>query len=141
MHATRYQYGFAITPERLKMKKRCLDILDGLSSLGEVAGNHGRFLFDFAPASIILRVAEDPAPRILYCFGEEDGKVNVSELIRKVESKDVLPEELFIGGLIAELQVVQNLNPCVCDPGIKKVVQECKKMISQELDLEITDGK
>lgn len=124
-----------MTPERLKARKRCLDALDGLSSLGEVAGNHSRFLFDFSPESIVLRVTDDPAPRILYCFNEENEKITVPELIRKVESGDISPDELFIGGLIANLPEVKGLNAKICLPGIKKAVEECKNEIRAKLEL------
>lgn len=137
IHATRYQYGFAMTPERLRVKKRCIDALNALGSLGEVAGNHSRFLFDFSPESIVLRISEDPAPRILYCFDEVEGKVTLSdELIRKVDSSDILPEELFIGGLIADLPEVKSLKAKVCEPGIKQAVKECNATINNKLRLE-----
>ncbi|MCK5244363.1 MAG: hypothetical protein KAJ90_03750 [Desulfobacterales bacterium] len=126
-----------MTPERLRVKKRGLDALNGLSSLGEVAGNHSRFLFDFSPESIVLRITENPAPRILYCFDEVDGKITVSdEFIRKVDSKDILTEELFIGGLIADLPEVKSLKTKVCEPGIKQIVKECNAVISDKLKLE-----
>jgi CRISPR-associated protein Cst2 len=139
MHATRYQYGFAMTPERLRDKTRCLDALNGLGALGEVAGNHGRFLFDFSPESIILRVTNDPAPRFLYVFQEENGEVSVPELVRKVEAKDLLPEELFIGGLISEQPEVKAIGAKVCLAGVKTTVEECKKSIKEKLNLEETD--
>ena len=68
MHATRFQYGFALTPERLRVRKRCLAALDGLIDLVEVGGNHSRFLFDFSPESLIMRLTEDPAPRSSIAF-------------------------------------------------------------------------
>jgi len=49
VHATRYQYGFALTPEELSEKKRVMDVVDAIISISDVAGNHGRFLYDFAP--------------------------------------------------------------------------------------------
>src|SRR5690606_7054486 len=58
MHATRYQYGFALTPEKLRKPSRAIAAIEGIANLGEVAGNHGRFLFDFSPESIILRVTQ-----------------------------------------------------------------------------------
>ncbi len=140
IHATRYQYGFAITPERLRGKMRCLDALDGLSALGEVAGNHGRFLFDFSPESIVLRVTNDPAPRLLYVFKEENGEVSVPELVRKVEAKDILAEELFIGGLISELPEVKAIGAKVCLAGVKITMEECKKSIKERLNVEKTDA-
>src|SRR5947208_1055822 len=47
VHATRYQYGIALTPERLRDKSRAAKAIAALCNLGTVAGNHGRFLFDF----------------------------------------------------------------------------------------------
>lgn len=103
MHATRYQYGFALTPKRLREARRADIALDGLCALGEVAGNHGRFLFDFSPESIVFRLTDDPAPRILYAFSaNDDGKIGVADLIRKVRSGDVPASELIIGGAISE---------------------------------------
>lgn len=129
MHATRYQYGFAMTPERLRDKKRCLPALDGLAGLGEVAGNHSRFLYDFSPESVILRLTEDPAPRILYIFKEENGEVSAPGLKRKVDAGDILPEELFIGGLIATNPDVASIGARICCPGVKDAIQKCKEHI------------
>src|SRR5690606_20488835 len=61
MHATRYQYGIALTPSALRDPGRAVAALEALTILGEVAGNHGRFLFDFSPESVIFRVTQDPA--------------------------------------------------------------------------------
>ncbi|MDA1191862.1 MAG: type I-B CRISPR-associated protein Cas7/Cst2/DevR, partial [Candidatus Poribacteria bacterium] len=63
VHATRYQYGFSLTPESLHDSSRALEVLDAISQLGEVAGNQARFLFDFSPDSIVLRWTDDFAPR------------------------------------------------------------------------------
>jgi CRISPR-associated protein Cst2 len=101
MHATRYQYGFALTPGRLRVASRAAAALQGLCALGEVAGNHGRFLFDFSPDSVIFRLTQDPAPRILYAFDVDDGgKVSLADLVRKVKSKDIPASELVVGGAV-----------------------------------------
>ena len=133
MHATRYQYGFALTPERLRNKKHCLPALDGLANLGEVAGNHSRFLFDFSPESIVLRLTADPAPRILYCFQDNHGSIIAPELIRKVKANDLNPQELYIGGKIASLPEIQDLQTRVCVPGVKEAVAEFNKAVEEEL--------
>ena len=73
LHATRYQYGLAMTPGKLAQPSRAAKALETIGSLRCVAGNHGRFLYDFAPEIIVIRITEDPAPRILYCFDTEDG--------------------------------------------------------------------
>lgn len=100
MHATRYQYGIALTPARLRVSSRAVTALRALCALGEVAGNHGRFLFDFSPESVVFRVSHDPAPRILYGFRMVDGRVEMPDLLRKVRGGDVTPKELVIGGAV-----------------------------------------
>jgi CRISPR-associated protein Cst2 len=64
-----------------------------------VAGNHGRFLFDFSPEAVIFRLTKDPAPRLLYCFDTpDDGKtVTADSLLKKVKNGDVLATELIVG--------------------------------------------
>ena len=61
VHATRYQYGIALTPERLRDKSRAAKAVEALCNLGTVAGNHGRFLFDFSPDAVVL--ADHARPR------------------------------------------------------------------------------
>jgi CRISPR-associated protein Cst2 len=103
VHATRYQYGFALTPERLRNPGRAAKALDALCRLGPVAGNHGRFLFDFSPESVVFRLTDDPAPRLLYCFAtEDDGKTaSAPALLARVEAGDIDPKDLVLGGPIA----------------------------------------
>jgi CRISPR-associated protein Cst2 len=101
MHATRYQYGFAMTPEKLRVPSRARTALEALCALGEVAGNQGRFLFDFSPDSVVFRITQEPAPRILYSFALVDGNaVALPELVRKVKAGDVTVAELVIGGSV-----------------------------------------
>ncbi len=137
VHATRYQYGFALTPERLKNKSRIIAVLDGLSSLGEVAGNHSRFLYDFSPESLVLRWTHDFSPRILYCFEEKEGEISIGELVRKVKNQDIEPQELWIAGAITELQEVEELEELGVNifPGIKLAVQSMKQVIVRDLQL------
>lgn len=134
VHATRYQYGFAFTPERLQVRKRALEVIDAIANLGEVAGNHSRFSFDFSPESIILRLTNDPAPRLLYCFKEnEDGTISVPELVRRVRAKDIDPAELYIGGPIAEENDIKNLKAAVLTLGIKEAVMKFKNILQEKL--------
>jgi len=114
VHATRYQYGLAMTPKRLRDPSRAIKALRCLATLGEVAGNQGRFLFDFSPDSIILRLTDDPAPRLLYCFTtEDDGKtVTVTDDFNNRVGKngaDVLGAELIIGGSFAATDAAKQL--------------------------------
>lgn len=99
VHATRYQFGFALTPARLRDRSRAAKAISALASLRTVAGNHGRFLFDFSPEAIVLRITTDPAPRLLYCFDTLDGgrTVTADSLIARIKSGDVSTTELIIG--------------------------------------------
>ncbi len=103
IHATRYQYGIAMTPDRLRNSDRAAKTLRAIASLRTVAGNHGRFLFDFSPASIVFRITDDPAPRLLYCFDSHDAgqTVDARELLRRVEAEDIAGSELIVGGELA----------------------------------------
>ncbi len=99
VHATRYQYGIALTPERLRDKARAAFALTALCELGPVAGNHGRFLFDFSPEAVVFRITHDPAPRLLYCFNSpDDGKsLRLDALAAKIKAKDIRGDELVLG--------------------------------------------
>ncbi|MEI7462659.1 MAG: type I-B CRISPR-associated protein Cas7/Cst2/DevR, partial [Pirellula sp.] len=111
IHATRYQFGVAMTPNRLRDPSRAAKALKALSSLRTVAGNHGRFLFDFSPAAVVFRITDDPAPRLLYCFGSQDHgqTLEAPELLRRVKAGDIVGSELVIGGQVADSQTGKEL--------------------------------
>ncbi len=99
LHATRYQYGVALTPERLRDKSRAAKAIESLCNLGTVAGNHGRFLFDFSPDAVVFRITSDPAPRMLYCFStDDDGRtVRLPALVQRIQAGDIEVKELIVG--------------------------------------------
>ncbi|MDY6784756.1 MAG: type I-B CRISPR-associated protein Cas7/Cst2/DevR [Cyanobacteriota bacterium] len=138
VHGTRYQYGFALTPDRLKDKSRIVAVLEGLTSLGEVGGNHARFLYDFSPDSIILRWTHDFSPRILYAFEEDEGgNISVPQLLRRIEDEDIDPAELWVGGAIAKTPEGDKLEERGVNVlgGIKKLVAHLKDAIARDLNL------
>lgn len=136
-HATRYQYGFAFTPERLAVKEYALNIIDAIVNISNVGGNHSRFLFDFSPESIVLRITDDPAPRLLYCFEEDEaGGISVPKLINKVKVGDIDPKELYIGGLIAGIEELKELKVNTLEPGIKNTAKKLKEDLKAKLDTE-----
>lgn len=101
IHATRYQYGIALTPGRLRVASRAAVALRHLCALGEVAGNHGRFLYDFSPESAIFRITHDAAPRVLYAFRPLDARqVHIPDIVSKVKAGDIKANELIIGGAV-----------------------------------------
>lgn len=139
MHATRYQYGFAMTPAsiRANVAQRAKLAIDSLVSLGEVAGNHGRFLFDFSAESIVLRITHEAAPRILYGFdAASGGAVSLASLIAKVQAGDVPASELFIGGpIVAGLDEQQRaaLSGASLHAGVRAAAEAATKKLSASL--------
>ena len=115
VHHTRYQFGFALTPDYLgradnntdsvhdndERIRRIQATLYGLASLRRVGGAHARYFADYSPEIIILRVTTDPAPRMLYCFEQREGsgEITVRALTKKL-GRDIDPEELIIGTAI-----------------------------------------
>jgi CRISPR-associated protein Cst2 len=132
VHATRYQYGFALTPSALLDPARAEDVLDAVVNLSEVAGNQARFFFDFAPDALILRWSADPAPRILYSFEvREDGQLAVPELLRRARAGDVPASELVIGGRLADTDdgaALHELGATVF-PGVKAAAARLKELL------------
>ncbi len=134
VHATRYQYGIALTPERLAKSGRAANAIDSLCSLGPVAGNHGRFLFDFSPESVVFRITQDPAPRLLYCFSDHGGQISFPQLLKKVASGDIDSSELIIGGdIVAGLSDEQReiLSGAALHDGVRAAAQAvCQRLES-----------
>lgn len=136
LHATRYQYGIALTPERLRDKSRAAKALEALCNLGTVAGNHGRFLFDFSPDAVVFRLTEDPAPRLLYCFETDDnGKtVTAGALLKRVAAGDVVKGELILGvGDLESPLAVQFRTAGITTLGVKAACAAAVKQINDAL--------
>jgi CRISPR-associated protein Cst2 len=138
VHATRYQYGIALTPERLRDKSRAATAVDALCNLGTVAGNHGRFLFDFSPEAVVFRITTDPAPRLLYCFSTQDnGKtVTADALIQRLRTGDVTKDELIIG--VSDLDsplAKQAAEAGMKAQGVKAACAKAVKQINAELKI------
>ena len=127
VHATRYQYGFAMTPGRLRVPARAETAVRELCALGEVAGNHGRFLYDFSPESAIFRVTHDPAPRLLYAFREDERsrELSAEDFIRRVAAGDVPGEELIVAGGFAHTDAAKTLREhgATLEPGVRKAAE------------------
>lgn len=132
-HCTAYQYTIALTPENLEKPERATLILDAIAAVRHVGGNHSRFLYEFRPESIVIRITDDPSPWIMNCFERSGGTVGCSELIRLIEAKDVDSTELIVGGKISKTPYGENLQQSgvkVCD-GIKETIQIAKQRLTQ----------
>lgn len=123
VHATRYQYGIALTPERLRDPSRAAKAIEALCQLGTVAGNHGRFLFDFSPDAVVFRVTSDPAPRLLYCFDTPDGgkTITAPRLQARVESGDIDPKELIVAGIDVPGVTPSRGIKAACDEAVRRI--------------------
>lgn len=147
VHATRYQYGIALTPDSLRDKSRTLKVVDAVIRLGEVGGNHSRYLFDFSPDSVVFRWTDDFAPRMLYGFDmNPKGDVSFGALVQKVKDGDIDAKELFIGGAIVhslDEETKKTLAGATISTGgavgVKAAAEAVKKEIREDLDL--TEGK
>ncbi len=133
LHATRYQYGLALTPSALREPARAATALRLLCALGPVAGNHGRFLFDFSPESVVFRLTQEAAPRILYAFQPgRDGAVEVPELVRKVRGGDIPAKELVLGGAVVDglgAEAREALSGAELHPGVVAACQAaCRRL-------------
>ena len=128
VHDTRYQYTFAMTPAALLTDKyaRTATTVLGLQNLRRVGGAQARFLYDFAPEAVVLRWTPDPAPRIMFCFDQDDrGRLSLDTLLRRVTGGDVPGAEVFIGTAIAGVPELDALKAAGVNvlPGVKKAVE------------------
>jgi CRISPR-associated protein Cst2 len=106
VHDTRYQYTIAMTPDALLAEKyaRTERTLLTLQNLRRVGGCHARFLYDFSPEAIVLRWTNDPAPRIMFCFEQDErGRVDLKKLLSRINGKDVAANEIYVGTTIENI--------------------------------------
>jgi CRISPR-associated protein Cst2 len=133
MHCTSYQYTVALTPESLKSIDRATMMLDAICALRHVGGNHARFLYDFRPESIIIRVTADPSPWIMDSFKRMGEGIGCPRLIRLVEVGDVAATELIVGGEIVDTphgKQLQELGATV-HRGVKEALSVAKNQLSK----------
>jgi CRISPR-associated protein Cst2 len=132
VHCTAYQYTLAVTPEHLKKIQRVHYLLDAISAIRHVGGNHSRFLFEFRPESLVLRITADPSPWIMGCFDRIGESIACPRLVRLVEVKDIPADELIVAGKIADTpdgKQLAELGVNVC-PGVKAAIAQAKEMLN-----------
>lgn len=131
VHCTAYQYTIALTPENLKKPERATLTLDAISAVRHVGGNHSRFLYDFRPESIAIRVTADPSPWIMGCFERVGESIGCPRLVRLIEVKDVPANELIVAGEIADTpygKQLEALGVKVCR-GVKEAIALVKERL------------
>jgi len=141
MHDTRYQYTFAMTPQALAGPDKLTRVektLRGIQNLRRVGGNHARYFYDFAPGAIVLRVTDDPAPRIMLCFDEDErGRLSLSRLVRRMqgEEPDVKPSDVVIGTAIDGIDGLDELEKLGVEirPGVKAAVTSILERVHDAL--------
>jgi CRISPR-associated protein Cst2 len=137
---TRFQYGFAITPQRLVKPERVLDVVNAITKLPNVGGNHARFLFDFSPESVIFRWTHHPVPQFLYCFEQPDADtLTAPRLQQLITCEEIPPEEIWILGGYAFTEEAEKLaeKGVKIYPSIRKGVKDLTAQISQDLGFNI----
>ena len=140
IHATRYQYGFALTPESLSDSSRSIDVVNAITSLSKVAGNHSRFLYDFSPDAVIYRWTDDFAPRMLYGFSSADNQpLSIPEILGRIKQGDIDASEVIVGASTPntfDSEVAGQLeNLKVKVLGVKAAAEEVKRRIRADLKL------
>lgn len=140
VHCTAYQYTIALTPESLKQRKRALLALDAIAAVRHVGGNHARFLYDFRPESIVIRITDDPSPWIMDVFKRVGESVGCPRLVRLVEVGDVKASELLVGGEIADTPYGEQLKGQGVQVyrGVKETIEKAKEKLEQTLNLGVT---
>lgn len=135
VHCTAYQYTLALTPSSLKDPERAKLLLDAIPSVKHVGGNHARFLYEFRPESIVIRVTHDPSPWIMNCFERVGESVGCPCLVRLVEVKDILANELIVAGEIADTPYGKQLKELGVDVyrGIKEAITQAKELLKTEV--------
>lgn len=131
VHCTAYQYTIALTPESLQDTSRAAVVLDAIGAVRHVGGNHARFLYDFRPESIVIRVTPDPSPWIMDCFKRMGDIVGCPKLLRLVDVGDVVASELIVAGEIADTPYGEQLNKLgvkVCR-GVKEAIATAKTLL------------
>jgi len=102
---TAFQYPFALNlndcchhPDWTKA------LLKAIGQLNGVAGNHARSYFEFAPASLVLRLTPQlVAGYNTYGFDiKEDGSHSYAEVVEGILKDDYPGEEFFLGGKLVK---------------------------------------
>lgn len=135
---TRFQWGLAITPQRLVIPQRIENVVEGVAKLANVGGNHARFLYDFSPESAIFRWTHHPVPQFLYCFEQPEADVLTSpRLVQLVECEEIPAAEIWIFGGYAFTEEAKALSQLGCHvySSLRKGTQALLEQIRQDMNL------
>ncbi|MDJ0690651.1 MAG: type I-B CRISPR-associated protein Cas7/Cst2/DevR [Xenococcaceae cyanobacterium MO_188.B32] len=141
---TRFQYGMAITPQSLKEQSRITQVVEAITKLSNVGGNHGRFLYDFSPESVIFRWTHHPVPQFLYCFEQPDADTLTAPRLKQlIECEEIPASEIWIFGGYAFTEEAENLKQLGVNvyPSIRKGSQVLISQIQTDLNQVKTSEK
>lgn len=101
---TPYQYPFALNLDDCSEKPDWTKtLLQAVGQLNNVAGNHARSYFEFAPASIVLRLTTQlVAGYDSYGFRVADEQHSLPEVVDGILADDFLGDEFFVGGTLVK---------------------------------------
>jgi len=136
--ATRFQWGLAITPQRLIVPERIISVIESVTKISNVGGNHARFLYDFSPESVIFRWTHHPVPQFLNCFRVDDEDIlSATKLVQLLEVEEIPAEEIWILGGYAFTEEAQALGELGCHvyPSLRKGTKALLDQIRQDLNL------
>ncbi|MCH7726135.1 MAG: type I-B CRISPR-associated protein Cas7/Cst2/DevR [Planctomycetes bacterium] len=117
---TPYQYPFALNLNDCRDKADWTrTLLRSIGELNNVAGNHARSYFEFAPASIVMRLTPQlVAGYDTYGFKVDDKQQHqLPEIIDGLRHEDYPENEFFIGGTIVK-QMSDDLQKELSDKGV-----------------------
>lgn len=141
---TRFQYGMAITPKNLKEQTRITQVVEAITKLSNVGGNHGRFLYDFSPESVIFRWTHHPVPQFLYCFEQPDADTLTAPRLKQlIECEEIPASEIWIFGGYVFTEEAEQLKQKGVNvyPSIRKGSQALISQIQTDLNINKTPQK
>ena len=142
VHMTRYQYSATINPSSLCRTERVLTLIDAISDLSSVGGNHSRYNFHFNPKFVALRWTQECASGFngldsgFECSGDMR-EVSARKLIKMVKYGEIPARELYIASIDldeSEYEELEDLGVNVYY-GVKQAFKEFKSQIIEDLGL------
>jgi len=100
---TAFQYPFALNLEECRSRPPwARQLLQAIGQLNNVAGNHARSYFEFAPASIVVRLTNQLVAGFdTYAFRiDEQGAHGLPEIIARILDDDLPGQEFYLGGKV-----------------------------------------
>lgn len=116
---TAYQYPFALNLKDCeKHKEWTKTLITAIGQLNEVAGNHARSYYEFAPASIVIRLTRQLAAGYdTYGFKIVNECHTLPEIVDGIKQGDYPGNEFFLGG-----KLVKDMDEATLDELNKKKV-------------------